>query len=196
MAAPAVLKTLEQAWLALQPSQLPMAVMGGLALSAWRYPRSTRDVDLLVAIRDEDFDKLLGPLVEAGFHPKRIPAIRALGSMKILQLDFDPPDALLTIPTDLLLVDSEAHRAALDRRVPFRIPGIAGELFVLSCEDLLLFKLNAGRMIDLSDAAALIRANHELLDVEYLRSQAAELKVEADLRAAWKEACLDEAALL
>lgn len=191
MAAPAVLKTLERAWLALQPSQLPMAVMGGLALSAWRYPRSTRDVDLLVAIREEDADKLLGPLVEQGFRPKRTPAIRPLGSMKILQLDFDPPDSFLTIPADLLLVDAAVHRAALDRRVPFAIPGVAGELFVLSCEDLLLFKLAAGRTIDLSDAAALLRANRERLDGAYLWAQAENLGVQAELRTAWDEACPD-----
>jgi len=39
---------------------------------------------------------------------------------------------------------------------------------VLACEDLILHKLMAGRIIDRADAAALLRANRGALDLDYL----------------------------
>ncbi|MGQ0633055.1 MAG: hypothetical protein ACT4QC_00440 [Planctomycetaceae bacterium] len=190
MAAPAVLRTLEHAWSALEPLNLPMAVAGGLALSAWRYPRSTRDVDLVVQVEAPGIPGLIDVLIAAGFHPKRTPA--ALGTMKIVQLEFEPAGDFVTIPTDLLLVDSDYHRAALARRVAFRLPDIATELYVLSCEDLVLHKLLAGRIIDRSDAAALIRANRASLQIEYLQQWVRRLRLEREFREVWNEACPDE----
>lgn len=192
MPATAVLRTLEQAWSALQPLNLPTAVMGGLALSAWEYPRATRDVDLVIEIGQGSPDAVLLALQKAGFRAKRTPAIRQLGSMRILQMEYDPPDAFVSIPTDVLLVDSAYHHTALQRPVPYRLSDASSEIMVLACEDLILHKLLAGRVIDRSDAAALIRANRAALDVAYLRQWARELAVESELDEVWREACPDE----
>jgi len=48
VAAEVVLKALKHVWVSLEPFHAPMAVMGGLALAAWRHVRATRDVDLLI----------------------------------------------------------------------------------------------------------------------------------------------------
>lgn len=188
MSAPAILKTLEEAWKSLEPLQLPMAVMGGLALSAWKYPRATRDVDLLVGIGARRLEELLGALGAAGFRAKHTPAVRQLGAMRIVQLEFEPEGAFVSIPVDLLLVDSEYHREALRRRVPMRLAGIAGDIFVLACEDLVLHKLIAGRIIDRADAAAVLRANRDTVDVGYLTQWVAKLKLSDELRDVWYEA--------
>ncbi len=42
-----ILVTLRHAWLALEPLNLPMAVVGGVALSAWNHVRYARDADFL-----------------------------------------------------------------------------------------------------------------------------------------------------
>jgi hypothetical protein len=188
MAAPAVLKTLEFAWDALEPLQLPMALMGGLALSVWRYPRATRDVDILIGIGSRDPADVLTNLTAAGFRAKHLPPIRALGAIQIIQMDYDPRDAFVTISVDLLLVDSKYHSAALKRRFPIRLPGTAAEIDVLACEDLLLHKLIAGRIIDRSDAAALLRANHDNLDLKYLAFWVQKLSLRDDLQEVWREA--------
>src|SRR5260370_37596586 len=73
MAAIGVLKALEHAWKFLEPLQLPMAIMGGLALSLWKYPRATRVVDLLGGIGSDSPDKLIELLRVAGFRFKRPP---------------------------------------------------------------------------------------------------------------------------
>ena len=51
-----VLTTLKHVWTHLEPLHLPMAVMGGLTLSMWRYPPATRDVDLLVNVEASNVD--------------------------------------------------------------------------------------------------------------------------------------------
>ena len=63
---------------------------------------------------------------------------------------------------------------------------------VLSCEDLILHKLLAGRIIDHADAAALIRVNHESIEVDYLRFWSHELELEPILNEVWREACPDQ----
>lgn len=192
MAAPAVLKALEQVWLALEPLNLPMAVMGGLALAAWKYPRSTRDVDLVITLGARSPQALVDRLAPAHFRPRNVPAIRSLGTAQILQLSFEPHDALVAIPIDLLLVTSEYHQTALARRVPFQILELVADLHVLSCEDLLLHKLTAGRIIDRSDAAALIRANRQTLDVAYIHQWGSRLGLKEEVREVWNEACPSE----
>jgi hypothetical protein len=188
MAATAVIRALEQTWATLAPLHLRMALMGGLALAAWKYPRATRHVDLLIGIESLPPETLLDLLGRAGFRAKRTPAVRPLGEMKLLQMEFEPKETFVAIPVDLLLVDSEYHQHALQRAVPFQLPGVTAELHVLSCEDLILNKLIAGRIIDRSDSAALIRANHDAIDAGYLAKWVPHLQLEQEFREVWTEA--------
>jgi hypothetical protein len=50
MASEGVLATLHQGWDALASLDSPMALIGGLALTAWNHARYTRDADVLIAI--------------------------------------------------------------------------------------------------------------------------------------------------
>ena len=74
------------------------------------------------------------------------------------------------------------------------MPGGDDTVDMLACEDLILHKLLAGRIIDLADAAALLRANRETLDLGYLRSWAARLDLTGHLAEVWQEAFPGEAA--
>src|SRR5260370_3207860 len=132
-----------------------MAVMGGLALSAWKRPRATRDVDLLIGIGSHRLEELLALLGAAGFQAKHTPPVRQLGAMQIMQLEFEPKDSFVSISVDLLLVESEYHGEAFRRKVTMHFENVAGDIFVLNCEDLLLHKFIAGRIIDPPDAAAM-----------------------------------------
>jgi hypothetical protein len=46
----------------------------------------------------------------------------------------------------------------------------------------------AGRMIDLADSVALLRANRQALDLDYLNRWAAILTIERELAGVWREA--------
>ena len=67
------------------------------------------------------------------------------------------------------------------------LPDLDIEVAILACEDLILHKLLAGRMIDLADAAALSWANRETLDLDYLNRWGARLEVSGDLARVLKE---------
>lgn len=193
MAAEAVLKALKHVWVSLQPLQVPMAVMGGLALAAWRHVRATRDVDLLIGVPEADVETLLAALTSAGMRPKHQPPLISLGSLQILQLLYEPPGSYLDLQVDLILAQSDYHRQALERRTPTRLAALDFDLDVLACEDLILHKLLAGRLVDRADAAMLLRVNRAGLDLAYLLDWTTKLSLEAELSEVWKEAFPGEA---
>jgi hypothetical protein len=67
------------------------------------------------------------------------------------------------------------------------------DLYVLACEDLILHKLLAGRLLDRVDAAMLLRANRTELDLEYLLAWTTTLSLRAELAQVWEEAFPGEA---
>ena len=58
MASEGVLATLHQGWDALTSLNSPMALIGGLALTAWNHARYTRDADaaMLLRVNREEID--------------------------------------------------------------------------------------------------------------------------------------------
>ena len=70
---------------------------------------------------------------------------------------------------------------------------MAAPAVLRSCEDLLIHKLMAGRIIDRADAAAVLRANRDSLDLDYLARWANELRLTEELREIWREAYGEQA---
>ena len=64
-----VLQTLQHVWRTLKPLDVPMAVIGGLALAAWKHVRATKDIDLLLSMDAENLDPLLQRLRRRGYAP-------------------------------------------------------------------------------------------------------------------------------
>lgn len=156
-------------------------------MAAWRYARATRDVDILIAVGENHLDDVMGTLRSAGLRPRRAPAVMPLGPLDVVQLLYEPPDAFVDVQVDILLARSGFAAESLARRVPVTLPGLDIGVAVLACEDLVLHKLQSGRMIDLADCAALLRANRAGLDEAYLFRTAARLGLSSDLARAWKE---------
>src|SRR5581483_7231518 len=104
----------------------------------------------------------------ARIRTKHQPPVTDLGSVRIVQLLYEPKGAFLDIQIDLLLAESAFQREALARRIPVRLSDLDLNLYTLSCEDLLILKMNAGRLIDRADGAALLRLNRAGLDLMYL----------------------------
>lgn len=183
-----VLAALGHVWLTLQPLSVPMAVMGGLALATWKVVRATRDVDILVGIGAGEVAPILSRLSAVGVRPKRSPPVNELGELKVVQLQYEVPEAFVEVQVDLLLGASEYHRAALARRTPVQLPDLDFSIAVLACEDLILHKLLAGRVIDRVDVAGLLRANRGALDFGYLGRWADRLQCLGALREVGREA--------
>jgi len=188
MPAEVVLRSLRHVWKTLEPLRMPMAVVGGFALAAWKHVRATRDVDLLVAVGHGGLEEIFSRLRAAEIRPKRDPPVAKLGQLEIAQFLYEPPETFLDLEIDLLLARSGYHVEALARRVPVRLPNLDIDVAVLACEDLILTKLLAGRIIDRVDAAALLRANRGEIDFPYLTRWAGSQGLMGDLSSAWKEA--------
>jgi hypothetical protein len=86
------------------------------------------------------------------------------------------------------LAQSEYHRQALAPRVPTRLENLNLDLYVLACEDLIVHKLLAGRIVDRADAVMLLRANRANLDLDHLVSCTTSLSLGAELAQVWEEA--------
>ncbi len=106
MAAKAVLETLRHVWLTLGQLEIPAAVVGGLALAIWKYPRATRDVDIMVSLTDSSLDDLVNALVEKGIRVHENSTPINLGHTDVVQLSYEPPDAWIEVPLDLLVAKS------------------------------------------------------------------------------------------
>ena len=179
--------TLSVVWRALGKHGYERALMGGVALASWNHPRATRDIDLLISATRGDVESLVSQLAESGIRPKRHPPLNTVGDLAFVHMLFSPPDVFYDVQLDLMLAESELQRLSLSRRVTRIVPGIDGAIDILSCEDLLLFKLISGRLIDLADAAMLLRENLDL-DRSYLSEWLGRLGLTAEAQKVWHEA--------
>lgn len=186
MVADALLAALGHAWRTLDTSGAKMAVMGGIALASWKYVRATRDVDLLVSLEGKSVDDLLAVLRAASIRPRRQPEVTSLGRLRLIQCVYEPPEVFLDLQIDILLAECPYQIQALSRRVEEQLAGLDVSIFVLACEDLILHKLLAGRIIDRVDCASLIRLQRENLDWAYLRHWADYLAVNDGLQEVWQ----------
>lgn len=193
MVADVLLTALGHAWRTLETSGMKMAVMGGIALASWKYVRATRDVDLLIGLEGKTVDELLSQLRSTRIRPRRQPPVVNLGKLQIVQCIYEPPESFLDLQIDLLLAECPYQLQALSRRVPERLAGLNLQVFVLACEDLILHKLLAGRIIDRVDCSSLMRLQREHLDWSYLRHWAEYLSVADGLQQTWQEAFPGEA---
>lgn len=193
MVADVLLTALGHVWRTLDAAGMKMAVMGGIALASWKYVRATRDVDLLVGLEGRSEEELLEQLRAASILPRRQPAIMSLGRLRMVQCTYEPPEAFLDLQVDLLLAECPYQIQALDRRVPAQLAGLNASVFVLACEDLILHKLLAGRIIDRIDCISLMQLQRQSLDWSYLRQWARQLSVSDGLDEAWREAFPTEA---
>jgi hypothetical protein len=189
-----ILITLRHTWQTLEPLNLPMAVIGGVALSAWNHVRYTRDADLLIGVDESRLEELYAAVGKAGFWPRHSPPVIQIDDQKLMQLKFTPPGRPSPFQVDLLFAGSEYQKTALARRATKRIPGLDHPVQVLRPEDLILFKLLAGRVIDRADAAMLLRENRPEIDMVYLGDWIRRLSLIDELAEIWREAFPDEPA--
>lgn len=168
MTSDSLITTLSHVWQALECAQINGAVTGGLAVAAWGYFRATRDIDLLIAIDVNDWRDAESRLSAAGFHATTSKPPKKLGSLHIVETTCQLPDVLWELKVDFLLADDEYRRQAIARSAPFTFAGAAHPIKVLRCEDVILHKLEAGRIRDIADAEQLLEINQSSLDYSYL----------------------------
>ena len=150
------------------------AMSGAIALGYWAVPRATLDLDIALNVEPAGVPALLSALAAGGcILPPG--ALEAAGRgdfgarFRAVRIDFFLP----VLPVSI---------SALRRRV--RVPFAESEIWVLSAEDLAIFKLLFGRTKDLADLERLVAAQRGRLDFSYIEREIAALFEDGDERLA------------
>ena len=137
---------------ALDAAGVAYAVIGGCARNAYAEPRATRDVDFVVAGDAADYASVVDALAARGFT-----RANTVGD------EDDPvPDLVFYRDAsgrriDILFAKTAFERSALARRETAAVQDGVG-LPVVSPEDLIVYKLIAGRTQDFADVEKVIAA--------------------------------------
>ena len=192
MASDIVLRALGQAWQCLDSFPGRKAVFGGLALSAWNHSRSTKDVDIIFDPAGTPLHLILAKLGAADFRAKGRNAVIRLDDAEYIQVLYEPRDALMPIQVDLLMANSEFESQALNRSELLSVPELGRDVAVVRCEDLIVMKLRAGRLIDRADVVALLRANRESMEMAHRGKWVQNYRLHRKFRESWNETFPDE----
>lgn len=151
-------------------------IAGGLAVSYWGHPRSTRDIDLAIVVPNAaSFE---ARLKGSGFFPAQKQHVTELSFVTVSQWRLPMEEDFIDIEIDFLISGSRYHVAAIERAIECTMFGSEKGMRVLTCEDLLLFKAKSGRIIDLADIEVLTELHKGRLDIDYLRARSAELSLD------------------
>lgn len=145
---------------AFDASSIPHAFGGALALAYYATPRGTEDIDVNVFVGTERAAAVLEALDRLGVatgDPTDLSKLREHGQVR---LHWD------RTPVDLFFAYDPLHEACVGRRkrVPF---GGDDRIFILSAEDLVIFKVLFDRPKDWTDIGEMLFALGGEFDAEY-----------------------------
>jgi|SRR5450756_1254994 hypothetical protein len=137
-------------------------VIGGLAVGAIGEARTTGDVDVIAFASPDDAVALIALASEAGFdvHPEiEQERLRATGTLRFRHGLFQLDIILASLPFEEAAHTRAVRKRLFGRLVPFPTP-----------EDLIVFKVLAGRDKDILDAVGVARRHLPTLDRRYLET--------------------------
>lgn len=164
-------------------------VTGGVAAITYGEPRTTRDLDLVIAIGRGGIPGLVNDLENAGFY---VPGVEDVvsGRMKMLQIT-----EMATISrADLVIAgEKEFDQVQFTRRQQHQTPSGA-EIYMASPEDIILNKLLWGKQSQSEkqwrDILGVLKTQQDALDFRYLNQWASQFNLLQDLDRALLESGL------
>jgi len=144
----------------LEASNTRYLVVGGLAVMVVGEPRTTGDADAVVFVSAAEAEALIRRAVGAGFEVREEierERLATTGTIRLRRGRFQ----LDLITASLPFEEVASRRATVHELFGIRLP-------FPSAEDLILFKVLAGRDKDMLDAAGVARRHRGRLDLAYL----------------------------
>jgi hypothetical protein len=123
-------------------------VIGGYAVGLYGYVRPTKDIDLWIAVEEQNLEKLAAALQKFGFSSSSIPNPMFSASQTVLRMGV-PPNRIEIISKIAGVEFAECY----SRRRQMEIDGVS--VPVIDYEDLKRNKLATGRLRDASDVQTL-----------------------------------------
>ncbi len=140
-------------------SRTPFLLVDGLAVIALGEARTTADIDLVAYTSPARAAALIELAKTAGFAaaPDELARMEATGTLRFRRGPFQLDIILASLPFEIAALERAKRRRMFGRLIPLPTP-----------EDLLLFKVLAGRDKDLHDAVGIARRHLSRLDRRYL----------------------------
>lgn len=145
---------------ALETNRVPYMIFGGLAAGVWGDPRYTDDVDVVIALHEKEMVRVLRSLSGEGFGVDEDIVIQNLQISGVARIEYKGYFA------DFLIGESDFEKTAFTRKKRSRIFG--REVDIVSSEDLLIYKIFAGRPHDLEDARRIMIRQGATIDLHYI----------------------------
>ena len=159
---------------------LDYVIFGGLALQVWKRLRTTLDVDIMVIIKKGKPGVLIDTILKKGLKlDKEKPKVN-LGEITLVRFIYPDEESLLDVRVDIAIASGGFPEKVVRNRVKLNVFG--RDMWFVRCEDLILLKMLSNRPIDIADAKELLHLNKEIINMQYLRKQALELKIGVRLR--------------
>jgi Nucleotidyltransferase of unknown function (DUF6036) len=152
---------------ALELLKIEYAVVGGIANAVWGEPRATIDVDVTVAVDEDDLPTTV-PAIARGFRVPVPDPVAFVQQTRVLPLD-TADGVRIDVIFALLPFELDAIRRARDVTIADRT------VHVVTPEDLILMKIISERPRDVADAEAIVRRRIADLDLAYLEPRIREL---------------------
>lgn len=143
----------------LEQNDFRYALIGGIAVAQWGFPRATQDIDFKVLVPDTDYQSVRSAILRA-FPERARQQVPPNPFIVAVTIDKVVVDFLLTLPGYEELIVTRAQRRKLN--------GFSA--WLCSAEDLIIQKVTAGRGKDWLDVEALLLGQHGKLDEDYIDS--------------------------
>ena len=128
----------------------PGMIIGGVAVIALGFPRTTIDIDATVWVPLDDLDALVGRLERTGIEPRIAGAIDFAKTNHVLLMKHRDSGA----PIDISLAVLPFEQEAIAHRRVINVGGL--RMTIPRVDDLLVYKMVASRPQDLRDAEELL----------------------------------------
>lgn len=168
---------------------IPHYITGGVAAATYGEPRTTRDLDIVIALLPPKLNSLVQRLESEGFYVPNVEDVRS-GRLKSLSITHQETIAR----ADLMLAgNSNFEQEKFKRRQGIAIPD-RGTLYLASPEDIILSKLFWRNQTQSEkqwrDVLGILKVQNQNLDFNYLNQQAIGLGLTETLAQAMIEAGL------
>jgi hypothetical protein len=182
-----VADVLERVRAALDRAQIPYLVTGSFVSSAHGIPRSTNDIDIIIAPTRDQLGALMDQLSDPDYYADREDAFDALRRRS----QFNVIDNETLLKVDFIMSEgSPFDRARFARRRITEVVGV--NVYAATPEDIVIAKLIWSRLSEserqLDDAAGVVRMQAEALDQTYIQSWVDELGLDVQWRATLERA--------
>jgi len=145
----------------LNSQAIPYMLVGGVAVNFYAAPRTTLDLDLVIMLDQNNLNNFLAELKKNGFQFDADIIVRHLGVMNHFPIYGEDE-----FQVDIWIPKYELEKKALERKQLLHY--LNEQVYIISVEDLILFKLKADRSKDINDIKAILINQTAQLDNVYL----------------------------